>query len=254
MIFSSLIFMIGVSATIIYSIKAANEYFSPPRPIKFLTFSSKSGITVEEFLAKLNSNSGSIEEAAISESINTSGVSDEKPGPVNIQALFDQFFPKLWESFSDYQKSCNISPPITKEVFFKKFPKSIIRQRLQDYGDSFALSQDAFSKTVVSNSEIIKLCRAEGAMGVKLFLRSLDWHTVEWKKRVIEEKIFHRNEAERVRLAKIQEDVRISTKKSNALMSLKMALISFGITTGIVFLFLLVRIERNLRRLLTTPS
>ena len=75
-----------------------------------------------------------------------------------------------------------------------------------------------------------------------------------WKKRVIEEKIFHRNEAERVRLAKIQEDVRISTKKSNALMSLKMALISFGITTGIVFLFLLVRIERNLRRLLTTPS
>lgn len=153
---------------------------------------------------------------------------------------------KLFTYLEGFQKSCGVKDPVDKTSFDKNFPKHIVKQWFKDFGVTFADSQDAFEKGVLSNQKVIKICKdAEGKGGI--FYKSLDWHKDVWIAQLNEGRKFESKEEARYEREKAQEIARADMKRAQAMATLYMSLVSFGVFISLALLLIFSKIETNLR-------
>ena len=164
--------------------------------------------------------------------------------PDSSEATFRNQSEMIWEYVSKYQTDCEMKAPLNKDEFLESLRQTSIKRILEQRGGSYANDQVRFIKSILSNADIIKLCKG-GKAGI--LFSAIEYHREQWDKQIKDAENYEATERDRIQSAWRSKVMQSEEDKAIAMKLFLASAIAFGLFMSIALFLVFARIEANLR-------
>lgn len=220
------------------------QFFQTPKPIAPAQKAPKNTVNMDEFLKQLKP-ATPLKEETKSQPPTTKAESVTRLEPVK----YTEEVNKIFECLGESNKQSDISQPIAPETIsnfraqFQRLADDVGADRGQPYVTDAAL----LSCAILRHPQVVDYRKANKEEDI--LVDAVNYHLRAWSQLTEEARQFEREENQRVKNEENEEEVRVALSKAQALSTLIIAAVAFGLFMVIALYLIFSAIESNLRHI-----